>query len=98
MLLHEIIATNAAGTSSILVELLGKYKKSLYTYYQDQFNCEPVLMVTDVFNACQYALIVPANEFQEAIYAYLESSELTEEEINDQVELISFQSIMLKDF
>lgn len=98
MLLNEIISTNEEGTKSILIELLHPYKKSLFTYYSNYFNCDPILMVTDVFNAAQYALIVPANEMNEAIYNYLENSGLNEEEKEEQVELISFQSIMLKDF
>lgn len=98
MLLHQIITTNETGTSAILTELLFKYKKSLYTYYKDLFCCEPVLMVTDVFNAAQYALIVPSNEFNEAIDTYLQNEDLNEEDKANEVELISFQSIMLKDF
>jgi hypothetical protein len=98
MLLHEIITTNDKGTSAILTELLYKYKKSLYTYYKSYFNCDPILMVTSVFNAAQYALIVPANEFNEAIDIYLQNEDMNEEDKANQVELISFQSIMLKDF
>jgi nitrate/nitrite-specific signal transduction histidine kinase len=98
MNLSQIIETNETGKQSILTELLYKYKKSLYIYYKDQFCCEPVLMVTDVFNACQYALIVPSNEFNEAIDTYLEDSEMSEDEKHNQTELISFQSIMLSDF
>jgi len=99
MKLHEIITTFEGGTSSVLTELLHPYKKSLLTYYKAYYNCEPVLMVTDVFNACSYAMVVPGNEFSEAIYHYLAADEgLTDEEKEQQTELISFQSIMLKDF
>lgn len=98
MKLYEIIKTNESGHNSILTELLHPYKKSLYTYYKDLFQCEPVLMVTNVFNACQYALIVPSNEFIDAIYTYLENSDLTEEEKTEQIELINFQSILLINF
>lgn len=96
--LHEIIEINSTGDTSIEVEQLHPYKKSLYTYFKKYYNCEPVLMVTDVFNACQYALIVPSNELNEAIEIYLQNSDITEEEKQDQTELISFQSIMLKDY
>lgn len=98
MKLHEIISTNEGGDKSILTELLYPYRKSLYTYFKSYYNCEPVLMVTDVFNAAQYALIVPSNELHEAMDTYLEGSELSEEEKEEQRELISFQSILLKDF
>tara|TARA_R110000868_G_scaffold400868_1_gene675583 strand:+ start:719 stop:1015 length:297 start_codon:yes stop_codon:yes gene_type:complete len=98
MLLHEIIKINDKGTLSILTETLYKYKKSLYTYYKDMFCGEPILMVTSVFNAAQYAIIVPSNEFTDAIDTYLQSEELSEEERQNEVELISYQSIMLKDF
>ncbi len=97
MLLHQIIETNDNGTSALLTEMLYKYKKSLYTYYKDLFCCEPVLMVTTVFNAAQYALIVPSNEFNEAIEHYLQNEEMTDQEKEEQNELTSFQSIMLKD-
>lgn len=98
MLLHEIISINDQGTKSMLVEKLANYKKSLYVYYKDQFNCEPVLLVTDIFNAAQYALIVPSDELDQAIETYLQDSDMTEQEKEEQTELICSQSIMLKDF
>ena len=55
-------------------------------------------MVTDVFNAAQYAIIVPSNEFGEAIEHYLNDADMSEEDKANQTELISFQSIALKDF
>ena len=95
--LHEIIEINSTGDTAILVESLLRYKKSLYTYFKRYYSQEPVLLVTNVFNAAQYALIVPANEMSEAIQVYLQNSDLTNEENEEQTELINFQSIMLKD-
>jgi len=98
MNLSQIISTNDNGTQAILTEILFKYKKSLFTYYSRYFNCEPILMITDVFNAAQYALIVPANEFNDAIDTYLEGNDMNEEERENERELISFQSIPLSKF
>ncbi len=103
MLLHEIIEINDKGTSAIITEELYKYRKSLYTYYKAYYprNCEPMLMVTDVFNACQYALIVPDSEFNDAMDIYLRNDDrLTEDdaELESAKELISFQSIPLSKF
>lgn len=56
---------------AVAYEHLKPYLKSLYIYYKNMFNQEPVLMVTDVFNAAQYARIEPANELYEAICSYL---------------------------
>ena len=67
MKLHEIIEQNAIDTNSILIELLLPYKKSLYTIFSREYRGEPVLMVTDVFNAAQYSKIVPANDFIDAV-------------------------------
>ena len=99
MKLHEIIAANEVDTTSVLIEKLIPYKQSLLTYYANEFprNSEPLLMVTSVFNAAQYGKIVCDFELCEAIDAYLVDSDLTEEEWDHEVELISFQSIMLKD-
>jgi hypothetical protein len=99
MKLHEIIKANEHHTSAILVELLIPYKRSLLTYYTDLFCCEPMLMVTDVMNACQYAKIVPANEFSEAVYAYMGVDYVDEEDTESddfaQYETINFNSMPL---
>ena len=93
MKLHEIIETFENGKQAILTELLVPYKKQLLTYYTDYFcNSNPVLMITSVTNNSAYAIIVPDCELYEAIQEYYDE-EATEEDI----ELISFQSILLKD-
>ena len=58
---------------------LKPYLKSLYIYYKDMFSQEPVLMVTEVFNAVQYVRIEPANELYEAICSYLDVPYIDEE-------------------
>ncbi len=100
MLLHEIIEINDQGTNAIITEELYKYRKSLYTYYKAYYprNCEPILMVTTVFNACQYALIVPEYEFLEAMDSYLLNNDTHEDDLENERELISFQSIPLSKF
>lgn len=79
--------------------LLNKYGKSLYIYYKRLFCCEPILMVTSVFNACSYALIVPSNDFNEYLANYVELDQLaTDEDKAAEMEVISFNSKFLKDF
>lgn len=96
MLLHQIIETNEDHNKSILYDKIHPYKKALYTYYKDLFNCEPVLMITDIFNAAQYAKIVPSNELTEAIEEYLINDDGSEEDKEAYKEVIYFNSIMLK--
>lgn len=97
MKLHEIIEQNAIDTNSILIELLLPYKKSLYTIFSREYRGEPVLMVTDVFNAAQYGKIVPANDFIDAVCAYLDDYNCTDEESENYAayETICFNSIPL---
>jgi hypothetical protein len=96
MKLHEIIEISEQGTSGILIEIIAKYKKSLLTYFKEYYNCEPILIVTTVFNAAQYGFIAPSNEICDAIYNYVDSMNLeTEEDRQNEIELISFQSIPL---
>lgn len=79
------------------------YKKMLNIYFDREFTSEPLLMVTDVYNAAQYAKIVPAGEFNEAVYAYMgvgyvvEDSEEEgfDEDLFSQYETICFNSIPL---
>lgn len=104
MKLHEIIANENEFTTSIEVQNFVPYKKSLLVYYNDMFcGNEPILMVTDVFNACQYGKIVSSGDFNDAIYAYLEvpyieteeSEEGFDEDLFAQYETICFNSIAL---
>lgn len=100
MKLYEIIEANEKDNISILIELLVPYKKSLFTYYSRWFCSEPVLMVTMVANAVQYAKIVPANEFAEAISDWMgEPIDFDDEESDtySEYETICANSIMLKD-
>lgn len=94
MKLHEIIKANEDDKSSILIELLIPYKKSLLTYYREQFNSEPMLMVTDVFNDAQYGKIVPSCELYDAIMLYLDE-DLSEEDEENAIEEMWYNSILL---
>lgn len=105
MKLHEIIEINEDHEKSILIESMVPYKKMLNIYFSRDFTSEPMLMVTNVFNAAQYGKIVPAGEFTEAIYAYMGVDyviEDSEEEGFDEdkfaeYETICFNSICLSD-
>jgi hypothetical protein len=55
-------------------------------------------MVTNVSNAAQYVKIVSSNEFMDAIEIYLSDSDMTDEEKENETELINFNSKLLKDF
>ena len=106
MKLHEIITQNENHTQSIDIALLMPYKKSLLAYYSDLFCCEPILMVTDVFNAVQYGKIVPSSEFDQAICDWLEIDFIEQDEketnfdedIFSNYETINFNSISLINF
>jgi len=104
MNLSEIIIQNEKVTESIEYGQLHPYLKSLYIYYKNYFFDEPILMVTDVMNTCQYARIVPSNEFTESICDYLQVDSIVEnkeegfdEDIFAQYETINFNSKFLKD-
>ena len=96
--LHEIISLSEEGKSSMLIELIAPYKNSLLTYYRNYHNCEPVLMVTNVFNSCSYGLIVPDNELHEAICTYLDNYNCSDQDNEDYstYETICFNSIALE--
>jgi hypothetical protein len=97
----SIIEANKDKKTSLLYESIHPYLKSLYTFYKDAFNCEPVLMVTDVYNACQYVKIIPANDFNEAVCNYIGCQEheiQNNDNFLDQFETINFNSKMLIDF
>jgi len=102
MKIHEIITENNAGENSILIEELAKYAKQLYIYYNHYFPGEPVLMVTSVTNACQYAKIVSSCDFEEAICQELGVDYVDQEDTDSDkfaaYETICANSIMLKEF
>ena len=96
MKLHEIIKANESYDRAILVESILPYKNALYTYYLNQYGCEPFLMVTSVSNAAQYARIEPINEMYEAVDAWVSSMELESEDENEaERQIIMLNSILL---
>ncbi len=103
--LNKIISLNENDTTSILYESMQPYLKSLYVYYKNYFNCEPVCMVTSVSNAAQYVKIVASNDFYYAICAFLEVDYIIEDETEEgfnfdnfaEYETINFNSKMLID-
>jgi hypothetical protein len=101
MKLHEIITLSEEGTKGILIEKILPYKKSLYTYWKGYNTFEPVLVVTTVFNAAQYGFIASADELWEAVNHYLMAdsnwAEMSEEDKDAEIEVIMFNSMLLKD-
>jgi len=94
MRLHEIIEINETPGSSIEIQEIKRYKKSLLTYYHHR-NDELILMVTNIYNACQYGKIVSANEFTDAIEEHINADiDMTEEDKDHERELINFNSIL----
>lgn len=83
-------------SQSILVEeILGK-RKSLYAYYKDQFGCEPILLITDIFNAAQYGFIVPESQFLEYANDYADKNSTSEDDKEQYVETMLFNSARLR--
>jgi len=97
MKLYEIIKTFETGKDSVLISELQKYRKSLRVYYDNYFCGGSILMVTAVFNACSYGIIVPENEFNEAVLNYLDDNTADEKtsESFAEYETICFNSIPL---
>jgi hypothetical protein len=98
MRLHEIIQANKTVGNSILIEDIVKYKKSLITYWGDMYcvnDRDLILVVTDVMNAAQYGFIIDANQFSEVVEEYVETLDLNEEDKQNEIETIQFNSIQL---
>lgn len=91
--LHEVIAANDSAGDAVEVQTLKRYKRSLLTWYTAQGMRQPALMVTSIFNACQYAKIVDGQELEEAITAYMDANEIPAEDREAERENILFNSI-----
>jgi hypothetical protein len=89
MQLHTIIENLEGLKNAVLIEKMIPYKKSLQTYFNAQFNDEPMLLVVSVSNAAQYAIVCPCSETFEALQSYDDT--LTEED----KETILFNSMLL---
>ena len=98
MKLAEIITANGKPETEIELGQFKKYKKSLLVFYRSQYprGAEPVIMVTTVFNACQYGKIVHPFEIEEAANEFLGADKtLTDREREEEKENIYFNSIPL---
>lgn len=96
MKLYQIIEAFEAN-KSVLIELIAPYKKALNIYFSSYYNCEPMLMVTSVMNAAQYAIVVPSNDFSEAVSEWLNDYDCSNEDSDNfpEYETICFNSIPL---
>jgi hypothetical protein len=99
MRLHEINQANQVIGNSILIDEIVKYKKSLITYWSDMYcvNEEQlILVVTDIMNAAQYGFITEAGQYQEVVEEYVNTiPDMTEEDKENEIENINFNSIQL---
>ena len=95
--LHEVIDLLENG-EELTYQTIAPFKKSVYTYFKDWFCYEPVCMVTFVTNVLQGVKIVSSNDFMEEVRHYVKGLHLdSEEEESNEIELINFNSRMLKD-
>ena len=99
MKLHEIIECFDSGTTAVEIEHVLKYKRSLLAYYRDMYNGEPIFMVTSVTNNSCYGIVVPANDFPDALDVWMEASgtERDSQDWEDECETINYNSKFLKD-
>lgn len=98
MRLHEINQANQVIGNSILIDEIVKYKKSLITYWSDMYcvnEDQLILVVTDIMNAAQYGFIIDAAQFSEVVEEYVETLDLNEEDKQNEIETIQFNSIQL---
>jgi hypothetical protein len=96
MRLHEINKANETIGSSILIEEIMKYKRSLITYWSDMYcvnEHDLILVVTDIMNAAQYGFIIDADQFNEVVEEYVDTLDLNEEDKQNEIETIQFNSI-----
>lgn len=95
MHLQELI--NAFNNNeSVSYEKVYPYKKLLYAYYKEVYMCEPVLIVTDIFNAVQFVAVCPFTEVTDWINDYLNQYDMDETEKIDATETILFNSMPLE--
>ena len=74
------------------------YKKLLYRYYKEFYNCEPVLLVEPVSNAITGVMVVPEMVVADAIDDYINSLQCDDNEAVEYTkELILSCSVFLKD-
>jgi hypothetical protein len=98
MRLHEINQANQVIGNSILIDEIVKYKKALITYWSDMYcvnEDQLILVVTDIMNAAQYGFIIDADQFSEVVEEYVETLDLNEEDKQNEIETIQFNSIQL---
>ena len=96
MNLQELISA-FKNNESASYEKVYPYKKLLYAYYKEVYMCDPVLIVTDVFNAVQFVAVCPFTDVTDWISDYLNQFDMNDSEKLDSTETILFNSRPLKD-
>lgn len=97
----QSLITSFDSLQSIQWEQVAPYKKLLYVYYKNIYNCDPIFMVTFLSNAICAGYIVPAENFDEYIFEELGISSIDiedeESESFSNYETISVNSKFLED-
>lgn len=98
MKLNEIIEKAEQGLYIPYEEIKAR-KNQLIAYFQGYYNSEPILLVWNVTNVGGATTITTASEYNEGIEQVLNNyySYLSEEEREQETELINFNSMFLKD-
>lgn len=81
---------------AVLWEKVFPYKKLLYVFFKRFYFYEPIVMVTMVSNACQYVVIVPAINFEDAVNRWIDGMNLSEEDKIAEKKTILYNSKTLK--
>ena len=84
----QIIAHNATATAEISVECMKPFFKELQSYYAEQFNCTPILMVTE-WQGSKYGRIVSQRNMFREIEAWVESKDIHNEPDKSKVRLFN---------
>ena len=97
MKLQEILDLGIDG-KYIPIEQIEARKKQINAYFKGYYKCEAVVIVWNVTNSGGATTICPVNEIYDCIDQVLENyySYLSENEREEQRELINFNSYILK--
>ena len=94
--LYEIVE-QFDNNEMVQYEKIVPFKKLLYRYYKELYNCEPVLLVEPVSNTLTGAMVVPEMDLADALDDYINSLQCDNEAAEYTKELILSCSCFLTD-
>ena len=98
MNVNELIEAFEQQEETVYLPYIMKNIEPLLRHYRSKYNCEPLLVISEVFEGDIYAFLIPETDYHKMCGEWLSKHSTPAEEIESELEAIKLLTTPLKDF